>query len=112
MSILSKVFSAGAGELINKVGGVIDNLHTSAEEKAMESICVDIKEWGENAVKSRAAEAIQNITTGLIDHCNANEIAIATGVEAQIDQAVNYSPSYLESFHSGPNDALLDLDRD
>ena len=34
MSILSKVFSAGAGELINKVGGVIDNLHTSAEEKA------------------------------------------------------------------------------
>ena len=33
MSILSKVFSAGAGELINKVGGVIDNLHTSAEEK-------------------------------------------------------------------------------
>jgi len=35
MSILSKVFSAGAGELINKVGGVIDNLHTSAEEKAV-----------------------------------------------------------------------------
>jgi len=34
MSILSKVFSAGAGELINKVGGVIDSLHTSAEEKA------------------------------------------------------------------------------
>ena len=34
MSILSKVFSAGAGELIKKVGGVIDNLHTSAEEKA------------------------------------------------------------------------------
>ena len=34
MSILGKVFSAGAGELINKVGGVIDNLHTSAEEKA------------------------------------------------------------------------------
>jgi hypothetical protein len=34
MSILSKVFSAGAGDLIKKVGGVIDNLHTSAEEKA------------------------------------------------------------------------------
>ena len=34
MSILSKVFSAGAGELIKKVGGVIDNLDTSAEEKA------------------------------------------------------------------------------
>jgi hypothetical protein len=32
--MLSKIFSAGAGDLIKKVGGVIDNLHTSAEEKA------------------------------------------------------------------------------
>ena len=29
----SKIFSAGAGELIKGVGGVIDNLHTSKEEK-------------------------------------------------------------------------------
>jgi len=33
MNILSKVFSAGAGNLIKNVGGVIDNLHTSKEEK-------------------------------------------------------------------------------
>jgi|TARA_R100000995_G_C3474252_1_gene120005 hypothetical protein len=32
--MLSKIFSAGAGDLIKKVGGVIDNLHTSDEEKA------------------------------------------------------------------------------
>ena len=32
--MLSKIFSAGAGELIKSVGGVIDNLHTSEEEKA------------------------------------------------------------------------------
>ena len=32
--MLGKIFSAGAGDLIKKVGGVIDNLHTSAEEKA------------------------------------------------------------------------------
>ena len=31
---MSKIFSSGAGELIKNVGGVIDNLHTSAEEKA------------------------------------------------------------------------------
>ena len=31
--MLNKIFSAGAGELIKNVGGVIDNLHTSAEEK-------------------------------------------------------------------------------
>ena len=33
MSILGKIFSAGAGELVKSVGGVIDNLHTSKEEK-------------------------------------------------------------------------------
>ena len=33
MSILTKIFSSGATELIKGVGGVIDNLHTSKEEK-------------------------------------------------------------------------------
>jgi len=33
MSILGKIFSAGAGELVKSVGGVIDNLHTTKEEK-------------------------------------------------------------------------------
>ena len=31
--MLSKIFSGGAAELIKGVGGDIDNLHTSAEEK-------------------------------------------------------------------------------
>jgi hypothetical protein len=35
MSIIGKIFSAGAGDLIKKVGGVIDSLHTSDEEKAV-----------------------------------------------------------------------------
>ena len=33
MSILNKIFSSGAGELVKSVGGVIDNLTTSKEEK-------------------------------------------------------------------------------
>jgi len=33
MNILSKIFSSGATELIKGVGGVIDNLTTSKEEK-------------------------------------------------------------------------------
>ena len=33
MSIISRIFSSGATELIKGVGGVIDNLHTSEEEK-------------------------------------------------------------------------------
>ena len=33
MSIIGKIFSSGAGDLIKNVGGVIDNLTTSKEEK-------------------------------------------------------------------------------
>ena len=33
MSILTKIFSSGATELVKGVGDVIDNLHTSKEEK-------------------------------------------------------------------------------
>ena len=33
MSILTNLFSGGAGDLIKSVGGVVDNLHTSKEEK-------------------------------------------------------------------------------
>ena len=33
MSILGKIFSSGATELVKGVGGVIDSLHTSKEEK-------------------------------------------------------------------------------
>ncbi len=33
MSIIGKIFSGGAADLVKGVGGVIDNLHTSKEEK-------------------------------------------------------------------------------
>ncbi len=33
MSVLGKIFSSGATELVKGVGGVIDSLHTSKEEK-------------------------------------------------------------------------------
>ena len=33
MSILTQIFSSGATELVKGIGGVIDNLHTSKEEK-------------------------------------------------------------------------------
>jgi len=33
MSVLGKIFSSGATELVKGIGGVVDNLHTSGEEK-------------------------------------------------------------------------------
>ena len=60
---------------------------TSAEEKALKTVMVDIKEWTTNSIKVRAAQATTEITKILLEHCNANDITLATGVEAQIDQA-------------------------
>ena len=60
---------------------------TSAEEKALKTVMVDIKEWTTNSIKVRAEIATKEITTKLLEHCNANGIALATGAEAQIDQA-------------------------
>ena len=33
MSVLTKIFSGGAADLVKGIGGVVDNLHTSKEEK-------------------------------------------------------------------------------
>ena len=33
MSILTNLFSGGAADLVKSIGGVVDNLHTSKEEK-------------------------------------------------------------------------------
>ena len=33
MSVLNKIFSTGANELVKSVGGVIDNLTTTKDEK-------------------------------------------------------------------------------
>ena len=33
MGIIGKIFSSGAGDLVKNVGGVIDNLTTTKEEK-------------------------------------------------------------------------------
>ena len=67
---------------------------TSAEDKALRSVMVDIREWATNSTKVRAEKATVEITAKLLEHCNANNIALATGVEAQIDQA--YSLGLIE----------------
>ena len=41
MSFLSKMFVAGAGTLVESVGGIIDNVHTSSEEKLKMKAAID-----------------------------------------------------------------------
>ena len=72
---------------------------SSSEEKALKTVMVDIKEWGTNFTKVRAEKATKQITEKLLEHCNANNIALATGAEARIDQA--YSLGLVEEAKVG-----------
>jgi hypothetical protein len=56
MNILSKIFSSGATELIKGVGGIIDNLHTSKEEKLAAELKV------KELISSYEIEMEKNIT--------------------------------------------------
>ena len=56
MSILTKIFSSGATELIKGVGGVIDNLHTSKEEK------LEAEQKVKELISSYEIEMEKNIT--------------------------------------------------
>ena len=60
---------------------------TDTEKKALEYVMVDIDEWTDNAVTNRARIAKDEIISKLVAHCNANNITIATGEDAQVTQA-------------------------
>ena len=60
---------------------------TDTEKKALEYVMVDIDSWTDNAVTNRARIAKDEIISLLVAHCNANDISIATGEDAQVTQA-------------------------
>ena len=60
---------------------------TDTEQKSMEVITADVKEWITNAAINRARQAKDEIIAALITHCNNNSITIATGEDAQVTQA-------------------------
>lgn len=57
------------------------------EIKALETEMISVESWLENAIKNRTRISTIDITQKLMSYCNDNEIAIAVGEEAQIDQA-------------------------
>lgn len=60
---------------------------TDTELKCMEYCAASPQDWADNAVTNRARIAGDEIVAALVAHCNANEISIATGKDAQIAQA-------------------------
>jgi hypothetical protein len=66
---------------------IITNELTSTDYKVFEYVTNDPTGWVEGAIISRLAIAKSEILTALMQHCNENEIALAVGEEAQINQA-------------------------
>ena len=60
---------------------------TDTQNKCLEYAANGVQEWCDNAIHNRARVAQEEIIAALVAHCNANGIAIATGVDAQITQA-------------------------
>ena len=60
---------------------------TDTQMKCLEYSAYSVQDWCDNAVHNRAREAQEEIIEKLVEHCNANAIALAVGVDAQITQA-------------------------
>ena len=60
---------------------------TDAEVKAADYAIADIHFWIQNCINVRVGKAQKQIVDILVQHCNANSITLATGVDAQVQQA-------------------------
>lgn len=60
---------------------------TDTEDKALAYAAYNQQDWIDNAIKERCRVATEDIIARNMAHCNANEIAIATGQDAQVAQA-------------------------
>ena len=60
---------------------------TDIEDKALSFVAYSQKDWIDNATKNRARLAKEEIIALNTAHCNANNIQIATGEDAQVAQA-------------------------
>lgn len=60
---------------------------SATQTKCLEYVAYSVQDWCDNAIHNRARIAQDEIIAKLVAHCNANSVAIATGVDAQITQA-------------------------
>ena len=78
---------------------------TDTEKKSMDYITTDIDDWITNAAQNRARIAKEEIISLNTKHCNANDIAIAVGEDAQVTQAYDLGVVKTQA----ERDAELDL---
>ena len=60
---------------------------SDTQVKCLEYAAYSVQEWCDNAIHNRARVAQDEIIAKLVEHCNANSIALAVGTDAQVAQA-------------------------
>lgn len=60
---------------------------TDTELKSLEYVALSPQDWADNALQNRARIAKEEIVAALVQHCNANSVALAVGEDAQVAQA-------------------------
>ena len=60
---------------------------SDTQVKCLEYAAYSVQDWCDNAIHNRARVAQDEIIAKLVEHCNANSIALAVGTDAQVAQA-------------------------
>ena len=60
---------------------------SDTQVKCLEYASYSVQDWCDNAIHNRARIAQDEIIAKLVEHCNANSIALAVGTDAQVAQA-------------------------
>ena len=60
---------------------------TDTQVKCLEYATYSVQDWCDNAIHNRARIAQDEIIAKLVEHCNANSIALAVGTDKQVAQA-------------------------
>ena len=60
---------------------------TDTQVKCLEYAAYSVQDWSDNVIHNRARIAQDEIIAKLVEHCNANSIALAVGTDAQVTQA-------------------------
>ena len=60
---------------------------SDTQVKCLEYAAYSVQDWCDNAIHNQARIAQEQIIAKLVEHCNANSIALAVGVDKQVAQA-------------------------
>ena len=60
---------------------------SDTQVKCLEYTAYSVQDWCDNAIHNRDRIEQDEIIAKLVEHCNANSIALAVGTDAQVTQA-------------------------